>query len=184
MRTLFYCVLTLVVLSSTARAEYKGHSAQLVNSFGKAKPEMWTLRATRTQYRLDSADKKRAYIVTRGGTTLLLLDQKRARSAGIPLALSTLFNIENSIGRTGAPCLAGKCTKAGVQRKLGRLCEKWVEVQTDLMGKKSKTVYFVDKKMHRLIARQMSDGSRLELRRFKLGAQPDALFVVPPDFTR
>jgi len=186
MRTLAVLI-GVALFSTTAEAKYEGHSAQLINSFGKGKPEKWTLRATRTQYRLESADRKTAYIVTRAGTTLLLLDQKRARSAGVPMALRTLFNIERTIGRTGGkPCMnTAKCRKAGVKRKFGRLCVKWVEVQTDVSGKSvGKTVYFVDKKMMRLIARTMPDGSRLELRRFKLGPQPAAAFEVPKDFKR
>jgi hypothetical protein len=71
------------------------------------------------------------------------------------------------------------CTVVGNETVNGRECQKWVMTQKST-GKV--TTAWIDLKLHYPI-KAVSDSGTLELRNVVEGAQPDSLFVVPPDFT-
>lgn len=71
------------------------------------------------------------------------------------------------------------CTVAGNETVNGRDCQKWVMTQKST-GKVSTA--WIDLKLHYPI-KAISDSGTLELRNVVEGAQPDGLFMVPPDYT-
>ena len=180
-------LLACLVHAPDARAE-EGYSALFIWKRGKNKTEKWKLQAAPGKVRLESFDKKKAYLFVEGqGTTYLQIPEKRARSSRLPFPIMALNNINADIIQSGNPCWkgGGECKQAGKRKKFGRLCERWIQLSTDIEGKvKGKDIYLVDEKLRVIVYRRLVDGSRLELRRFKTGDQPAEAFVVPEDFAR
>lgn len=192
-RVLAIVFLVLFSLPASTRAQ-EGYSALLVWGGGKEqnkkkrKVEKWNLRAVPGKVRLETLDKKMAFIYIEGqGTTHLNLKEKLAYSGHPPNALIALTNINSDIAESGNACLQneGECKKVGQQKKFGRLCEKWTQVETNFFGKpKGKMIVFIEKELRVIVARRLADGHRLELQRFKPGPQPPEAFTIPEDFKR
>jgi len=123
-------------------------------------------------------------------TIILMLDQKMAMDmsamggrAGQMMGAKPPIDTSKPIDPEH-PCAMSPdmtCNLVGNETVNGRECQKWIMTRKASDGTTTTSTAWLDMKLHYPI-KVTGDNFSLELKNIVEGPQPDALFVIPPDF--